>query len=348
MFRGGPSLESLTHFLEVAGRHYTHITLESSQVEQNPNNHESDVPSGQPYISPLSFSEADTAWEKAASILGNGQIVHGIVTGWNRGGLLVRWDKLQGFVPASQLKEVPLVEDSESRDEELARWVGEELQLKVIELDRSRNRLVFSERATIWGPRDGERVLSEIKAGEIREGQVSNLCEFGAFVDLGGVDGLIHISELSWGRVNHPRELLDVGQPVRVYVISVDKSGQRIALSLKRLHPDPWTIVDKKYHVGQVIDAVITNVVDFGAFARIEEGLEGLIHISEFPDAKLMHLTDLVQPGQQVRVCVLRIDSPNHRLGLGIYVDTEENPMQSDSQDAPLENNWNASADLLY
>ncbi len=348
MLTGGPSLESLIQFLEVAGRRYSHATVELPQDGQDPTDYESDAPSEQPYITPLSFSEADAAWEKAANILGSGQVVSGLVTGWNRGGLLVRWDKLQGFVPASQLKEVPLVEDSESRDEELARWVGEELQLKVIELDRSRNRLVFSERATIWGPRDGERVMSEIKAKEIREGQVSNLCEFGAFVDLGGVDGLIHISELSWGRVNHPRELLDVGQHVLVYVISVDKSGQRIALSLKRLHPDPWTIVDKKYHVGQVIDAVITNVVDFGAFARIEEGLEGLIHISEFPDAKVMHLSELVHPGQQVRVRVLRIDSTNHRLGLGIYVDTEENPMQSDSQDTPLEDSWNASADLLY
>ncbi len=347
MFRGGPSLESLIRFVEVASRRYTH---KPTEIPQNEPDSRDPVPSTQYSSSSVqvTLSEIDASWEKAARILANGEAVQGIVTGWNRGGLLVRWDKLQGFVPASQLREVPLVEDSAERDEELARWVGEELRLKVIELDRSRNRLVFSERATICGPKDGERVLAEIKAGEIREGQVSNLCEFGAFVDLGGVDGLIHISELSWGRVNHPRELLDVGQRVQVYVISVDKAGQRIALSLKRLHPDPWTIVDKKYHVGQVIDAVITNVVDFGAFARIEEGLEGLVHISEFPEAKLVPLNEIVQPGQRVRVRVLRIDSANHRLGLGIHVDTEENSVPSDSHESPLENNWNANTDLLY
>ncbi len=266
-------------------------------------------------------ADLDEAWARAARIFHEGQIVTGIVTGWNRGGLLVRWERLQGFVPASQLKEIPCAEDPALRDEALAKWVGDELSLKVIELDRTRNRLVFSERATVWGPKDGFRLLESIVPGEIQQGVVSNLCDFGAFVDLGGVDGLIHVSELSWGRITHPSELLSIGQSVRVYVISVDRANRRVALSLKRLHPDPWSVVEQQYSVGQVLDAEVTNVVDFGAFARIDEGLEGLIHISEFSDERKQSYTrtsDMIESGETVRVVIVRIDSANHRLGLSM------------------------------
>ena len=237
--------------------------------------------------------------------------------------------------PASQLKEMPLMEDDACRDEQLAHWVGEELQLKVIELDRSRNRLVFSERATIWGPRDGERVLQEITPGQVWHGQVSNLCDFGVFVDLGGVDGLIHISELSWGRVNHPRELLSIGQEVDAYVLSVDRANRRIALSLKRLQENPWAIVQARYEVGQVITATVTNVVDFGAFAQIDEGLEGLIHISEMPDAVATRPAAWLAVGDDVAVRIVRIDGVNHRLGLSMREIQDTTP--SPEQDAPVE-----------
>lgn len=266
-------------------------------------------------------TEMDEAWGRAARLFHEGQIVTGIVTGWNRGGLLVRWERLQGFVPASQLKTIPCAEDPAQRDEALARWVGEELSLKVIELDRTRNRLVFSERATVWGPRDGFRLLESIVPGEVQEGVVSNLCDFGAFVDLGGVDGLIHVSELSWGRITHPSEVLTIGQPLSVYVINVDRVNRRVALSLKRLHPDPWSVVEERFSVGQVLDAVVTNVVDFGAFARIDEGLEGLVHISEFTDERKEGYTrtsEMIRPGETVRVVIVRIDSANHRLGLSM------------------------------
>lgn len=279
---------------------------------------------------------------------GAGSVLDAIVTGWNRGGLLVRWQELQGFVPSSQLREVPLVDDPEQREEKLARWIGEELRLKIIELDRDRNRLVFSERATLWGPNDGDRVLEEIRPGDVRRGQVSNICDFGVFVDLGGVDGLIHLSELSWGRVAHPRDIVNIGDLVDTYVINVDRAKRRIALSLKRLTPDPWSVVDQEYRVGQVVEAVISNLVAFGAFAQLQEGLEGLIHISELADGKVAHPSEVVQPGDRVSVKVLRIDSAHHRLGLSLRLAREGEQTPPPADEPSVEANWSTGATLLY
>ena len=351
MLTGGPSLDSLTDFLEQAWARYR-------GEEQRPLGVEDALPQtldkAEAYSDDLwgdhghSSPNLDGAWEKVEQIFQDGKNVQCLVTGWNRGGLLVRWDKLQGFVPASQLKETPIFEGDDTRDNELAHWVGEELTLKVIELDRSRNRLVFSERATMWGPKDGERLFAELSPGDTRRGYVSNLCDFGAFVDLGGIDGLIHVSELSWGRVSHPRELLDLGQEVETYVISVDEERRRIALSLKRLKPDPWTTVDDDYHVGQVVEAIVTNVVDFGAFARIAEGLEGLIHVSEFPEAETAHPSQGLHPGDQVHVRILRIDSTNHRLGLSLRLDMSQDLFGAEASDSTTDDQWDAQASLLY
>lgn len=349
MSTGAPTcLDALNEYMEKAKRRYA----EAASVE---NAHRRSSSIGQTIWEGASYARSevgmnadlDEAWQSIAEIFHEGEIVKGIVTGWNRGGLLVRWERLQGFVPASQLKMIPCAEDPADRDEELAHWVGEELDLKVIELDRSRNRLVFSERATIWGPKDGLRLLESIAPGEIQQGVVSNVCEFGAFVDLGGVDGLIHVSELSWGRVSHPSEILQIGQPVTVYVISVDRANRRVALSLKRLRPDPWTIVDQEYYVGQVLDAVVTNVVDFGAFARIGEGLEGLVHISEFPEerkAGFTRATEMIEPGETVSVCIVRIDSANHRLGLSMRLPGDDAPA-SDEEPATYDDAGSAPAD---
>jgi small subunit ribosomal protein S1 len=331
MESSGPNLRSLADFLQRAMRRY------QSQASEPTRSLDGLVQAGhsseeRPFLPRPSVPAMDIAWQNALQTYQEGRTVMCIVTGWNRGGLLVRWNELQGFVPASQLKEMPVFEEESSRDEILARWVGEELGVKVIEIDRSRNRLVFSERATIWGPKDGDHLLAEVTPGETRDGRVSNLCDFGAFVDLGGIDGLVHISELSWGRVTHPRELLTLGQFVRVYVISVDKENRRVALSLKRLRPDPWSVVDHKYAPGAIVSATITNVVDFGAFARIEDGLEGLIHVSELSPASVTYPSEVVQPGDQVQVRVLRVDSINHRLGLSLKLDGDEPPM-----DAPWE-----------
>ena len=152
--------------------------------------------------------------------------------------------------------------------------------------------------------------------GQVCHGTVTNLCAFGAFVDLGGFEGLIHISELSWGRINTPDEIVRPGEEVDVSVLEVNAQAQKVALSLKRLRPDPWQGVDERYHPGQVLEAVITNVVTFGAFARLEEGLEGLIHISELAEGSFMHPRNIVNEGDRVRVRVLHVEGAKHRLAL--------------------------------
>lgn len=241
------------------------------------------------------------------------------VTGYNKGGLLVSMeDKLQGFVPASQLVHFPRHLDTSAREAYLAQQKGTELTLQIIELEQERNRLVLSERVCVLENEQGEQLLSTLKSGDVLEGLVSNLCDFGAFVDLGGIDGLIHVSEISWQRINHPQDVLKIGQRVRVYVLSVDTIQKRIALSLKRLTADPWETIEDRYDVGQVVQGTITNIVDFGAFARIEEGLEGLIHISEMGADDIPHPSHVISEGQPVDVRILRIDGANHRLGLSL------------------------------
>jgi small subunit ribosomal protein S1 len=201
------------------------------------------------------------------------------------------------------------------------------LSLRIIELDAATNRLILSERAAQVRPGQRASILSTLSAGMTIEGVVTNLCDFGAFVDLGGVEGLIHISELSWGRVAHPRDILSSGRQVRVFIMSVDPEEERIALSLKRLQPDPWASVDKRYTVGQLVEGVVTNVVDFGAFACIEQGLEGLIHISELAEGQFLHPRAVVQEGIRITARILNIDGPNRRLGLslrGVQQGTEQ------------------------
>ena len=286
---------------------------------------ESHEPSHSPHLdivpidpSPPPLVAADPIWVPAQEAFERGSTIQALVTGWNRGGLLVRWGELQGFVPISQLGEVPIIEDESLRDEALAHWVGEELDLRVIELDPGRNRLVFSERATRWAPEEGETLLHQLAPGQMREGLISNICPFGVFVDLGGLDGLVHISELSWGRVSHPHDVVALGERVSVRVLSVDLEHHRVALSIKRLYENPWASIERRYQIGQLTMATITNLVAFGAFARIQDGVEGLIHISEMSEARVLDPAQIVQPGDEVLVRILRIDSEHHRLGLSM------------------------------
>ena len=275
------------------------------------------------YIATSPPPELRWAWQDLEARFEQGDTIKCIVTGWNRGGLLVRWNRIQGFVPASQLCDTPALarlgewEDAD-RDEMLAHWVGEELDLKIIELDVTRNRLVFSERATLWAPHQGDDLLAHLGVGDICQGRVSNICDFGAFVDLGGIDGLIHISELSWGRVTRPSSMLEVDQDVQVYVLSVDSDSRHIGLSLKRLQPNPWEMVRERYAEGDLALATITNIADFGLFARIEEGIEGLIHISEISSERVSHPADMAAVGDRVKVAVLNIDCEHHRLSLSM------------------------------
>lgn len=259
--------------------------------------------------------EAD--WEQATRVLEAKERIDLEVIGCNRGGLLVQFGQIQGFVPASQLIELPRELDSQARQMELTDRVGDRLCLRVIELDRSRNRLILSERAAIYN-QEARDLLKSLNEGDVCTGHVTSLCGFGAFVDLGGVEGLIHISELSWGRVNQPGEVVQPGDEVEVYVMGVEPVQHRVALSLKRLKADPWTLVDERYEIGQIIEAEITNVVSFGAFARVDEGLEGLIHVSELAEGNFLHPRNVVQEGEWVKACILNIDSANHRLGLSL------------------------------
>lgn len=261
-------------------------------------------------------SRAD--WQAIEQIYRADQVVTLPVIGYNRGGLLVEWRSLRGFVPASQLVDFPATADGALRRNELALRVGQTLRLRVIELDYEQNRLILSERAAQVQAGTRANILDSLQRGAICEGQVTNLCDFGAFIDLGGVEGLIHISELSWGRVSHPRDILARGQKVKVYVMDVQREQGRIALSLKRLQPDPWATVAQRYQVGQIVEGVITNVVDFGAFARVEEGLEGLIHVSELAEGNFLHPRNVVREGERVRARVLNIDGNSRRLGLSL------------------------------
>jgi small subunit ribosomal protein S1 len=260
----------------------------------------------------------ERGWQSAQLALERGELFSLKVSGANRGGLLVDWNGLQGFVPASHLKEIPRHHDPHERMAELTRHIGESVTVCLIEVDSHQKRLVFSERAAIADFSRQATVLNTLHPRDVRQGTVTNLTSFGAFVDLGGVEGLIHISELSWDRVRHPGDVLHLGQEVEVYVLDVKPEEGRIALSLRRLRPNPWTQVESRYQVGQVIEGVVTNVVSFGAFVRVEEGLEGLIHISELAEGSFLHPRNVIREGDTVQVRVLNVDAANQRLGLSL------------------------------
>lgn len=256
-------------------------------------------------------------WQAAQLALDRGELFCLKVSGANRGGLLVNWNGLQGFVPASHLKEMPRCQDPQERVEELTQYIGESMTVRLIEVDPQQHRLVFSERATdsVLTP---SAILKNLHPGDVCRGVVTNLTSFGAFVDLGGVEGLIHISELSWDRVREPMDVLHPGQEVEVYVLGVNPDEGRIALSLKQMRPNPWLEVESRYQLGEVLRGVVTSVVSFGAFVRIDEGVEGLIHISELAEGNVLQPRNVVREGDDVRVRVLNIDPAKQRLALSL------------------------------
>lgn len=261
----------------------------------------------------------ESDWHEIQNLMEDDAIIELKVTGYNRGGLLVEWKSIQGFIPASQLVDtLSIIDNGAHRHSSLVSFVGQVLRLRVIELNPEQNRLIFSERAARVAAGERAHILRRIQTGDIVSGIITNLCDFGAFVDLGGLEGLIHISELSWGRVGHPGDILKQGQQVNVYVLDIERNAGRIALSLKRLTPDPWATVSQRYTIGQIIQGTITNVVDFGAFACIEEGLEGLIHVSELAEGNFLHPRNVVSEGQHISARVLSIDSHSRRLGLSL------------------------------
>lgn len=271
--------------------------------------------------------QAEDPWQLAQGIFDNDESLKLTVTGFNKGGLLVHWKGVQGFVPASQLVNFPQFHVERERVRALQQWQDKTLSLKIIEVNRATNRLILSERAAQVKAEERENLLSYLKAGDQINGQVTNLTNFGVFVDLGGVEGLIHISELSWSRVLHPSDILEPGQEVNVTVLNIDRRNQRIALSLKRLKKDPWRTAEERYRPGQLVEGSVTNIVNYGAFVLLEEELEGLIHISELAEGSFLHPRNVVRSGMQVVARVLTVDSANKRLALSLRGVKQQSPM---------------------
>jgi small subunit ribosomal protein S1 len=274
---------------------------------------------GRPVIS-INRARAEIGWRDLQTKFTSGEIVTGEVVDHNKGGLIVSVDGVRGFVPLSQIVELRRGGTEDEVEEKLRSMRGQTLYLKVIEMNRRRNRLILSERAASQErrARQKDRLLSELQAGEIRHGRVSSLTDFGAFVDLGGADGLIHLSELSWGQVQHPSQVLRVGQEVDVRVVGVDRENKKIALSLKQVEENPWTRIEQKYHIGDTVPAKITKLAQFGAFAELEPGVEGLVHISELSEERITHPKQVVREGEDVQLRIIKIDPQRHRLGLSL------------------------------
>jgi small subunit ribosomal protein S1 len=272
-------------------------------------------------------------WMWARELYESDDTVNLSVIGFNRGGLLVEARQLRGFIPVSHLVMLDEVEDEQRRCELMEQMVGHSLCLKVIEYDPERGRLVLSQRAAQAGPGKRLEILEQLECGQHVHGEVTNITPFGVFVDLGGVEGLVHVSELSWGRVRHPEDVVCCGEELDVQVLSVDRDQARVALSVKELLPDPWETVEERFEPGDVVEGVVTNVVNFGAFVGIEEGLEGLIHVSEMGEQAYLEPSDILCEGDSVKVRVINIDAGARRLGLSLRsIDDELEEQGSSNQ----------------
>lgn len=271
----------------------------------------------------LSYTRArdEVSWQKAEDFLNSKESYHTTIVGYNKGGLIVPLDGLRGFVPASQISLSRRAGMSgDTPEQRWSKMVGEEIDVVVIEVDRERRRLILSERQASTETRESlkERVIDELKEGEVRTGRVTSLADFGAFVNINGADGLVHLSEISWDRIQHPSEVLKVGQEVKVKVITIDRDKKRIGLSIRQLLEDPWSQRVTKYQIGQLVEAAITRLTKFGAFARLEEDLEGLIHISEISEKRIEHPKEVLHEGDTVTLRIIKIDPENHRVGLSL------------------------------
>ncbi len=273
----------------------------------------------------LARAEEERDWTDAERLLESQETLHGEVAGYNKGGLIVKLGHLRGFIPASQVSlSRRRRAEGETPDKRWGKMVGEPIVSKVIEVDRRRNRLILSERAAAREARKvlKEHLITELKAGEIRSGHVISLADFGAFVDIGGADGLVHLSEISWRRIAHPKDLLKVGQEVQVKVLGVDPDRKRISLSMRELEPDPWQTIAEQFREGQLVEGQITKLTKFGAFATLKGmeayEIEGLIHISELSDRRVEHPREVLTEGQTVSLRVIKLDQQRRRIGLSL------------------------------
>ncbi len=293
-------------------------------------------------------------WEEAARLKEEEEVVPVRVTGYNKGGVLVRWRSLEGFIPASHMITVsPTMQGGDRRDalEELKKFGAEPLSVKVIEVNPERRRLIFSEREAqreLRAQRKAE-LLDSLSEGKIVNGTVTGLRDFGAFVNIGDADGLIHVSELAWHRVDHPSDVLAVGDEIDVFILNLDRDTNRIALSRKRLLEDPWEHADDRYYEGQLVEGTVTNVVDFGAFIALDDGLEGLLHLSEMGDGSLKEPYSYVKKGDRLQLRISRLEPERRRVGFtqrwGTEVMTGED--QPDGDIEPLSEETDTEVDAV-
>jgi len=257
----------------------------------------------------ISSNQPENDWDYVDRIYQMDEIIHLKVVGCNQGGLLVQGEKINGFVPCSHL-----LAGNKKKE-----YLQQTVELKVIEYDRDRCRVVLSERAAQAKAGTRIKLLDELVEGTCIPGVITTLTDFGAFVDLGGMEGLIHISELSWGRVDHPSDVVSIGDCMDVYILNIDRVENKVALSLKKMCPNPWETITERYHTGQIIEAVVKNIVSYGAFVRLEEGVDGLIHVSELGEnGEDVSPWDVLEENQKISVEIIHLDPKEQRLGLSL------------------------------
>lgn len=270
----------------------------------------------------LSYVRAREAmgWEEVERLKESGETFEGKVEGYNKGGLIVLVHGLRGFIPASQISLSRRTLAQGDNPDRWAKQISEPISVRIIEVDRERRRLILSERAANPETRQSikERVIDELQEGQIYTGRVTSVADFGAFVNINGADGLVHLSEVSWEHVQHPSEVLKVGDEVKVKVINVDREKRRIGLSIKALQDDPWQEKASQFKVGQLVEGTVTRLTKFGAFARLQGDIEGLIHISELSENRINHPKEAVKEGDALTLRVIRIDSEQRRIGLSL------------------------------
>ncbi len=265
----------------------------------------------------LDRARQERSWRKLQQVADDGVVLETKVINFNKGGLLVNLDGVRGFIPTSQVSGIGRGNEVQ-KQADMARMIGSTVRLKIVEMSRARNRLILSERQANAESRDSRKgaLLSEIAVNDIREGTVTSVCDFGIFVDIGGADGLVHLSELSWSRVRHPSDAYKVGDSTKVMILNIDTEHRRIALSIKRTQTEPWAAVAEAFSVNQVVQGTVTQIAPFGAFVRMAEGVEGLIHSSELTGDAVAAVSE----GAAVTVRIIRVDIPRRRIALSLQI----------------------------
>ena len=265
----------------------------------------------------LDRARQERSWRKLQQYADDGTVLETKVVNFNKGGLLVNLDGVRGFIPTSQVSGIGRGSEVQ-KQADMTRMIGSTVRLKIVEMSRARNRLILSERQANAESRDSRKgaLLSEIAVNDVREGTVTSVCDFGIFVDIGGADGLVHLSELSWSRVRHPSDAYKVGDVTKVMILNIDTEHRRIALSIKRTQTEPWAAVAEAFSVNQVVAGTVTQIAPFGAFVRMSEGVEGLIHSSELTGDAVA----AVREGASVTVRIIRVDIPRRRIALSLQI----------------------------